>query len=258
MTPAAPEPRAGLAWRLRARLSGEARGRIRALTDPFVGPLGSIRGARTREPLVALTFDDGPSPSATPAILDTLARHRARATWFVLLDRAEAHPDLVRRMLDEGHDVGLHGADHRRLTRLEPHALRKHIGDAARRLAVLTGRPTRWFRPPYGAQDLRSFIAARRSGLDVVVWSADCADWEQHPESEIARRAVAGAAAGGVLLLHDALAADPELPAREPTLDRPRIVDLVLAGLHERSLRAVSMSELLSGRRAHRTAWFRP
>jgi len=245
-------------WRLRARISGEARSRIRRWTDPIAGPLGSIRGAYTGDPVLALTFDDGPDPESTPGVLDALARHQARATWFVLVDRAEANPDLIRRMLAEGHEVGLHGADHTRLTAMKAGEIRHHLASGASRLARLTGRPPRWFRPPYGSQNLRSYLAARRCRLQVVVWSADCADWEQHAESEIARRAVAGAAPGGVLLMHDALAADPELPASEPVLDRPRIVDLVLSGLREHGLRAVSVSELLSGRRAHRTAWFRP
>jgi peptidoglycan/xylan/chitin deacetylase (PgdA/CDA1 family) len=249
---------AGVTWRLRSLLSADARRRVRELTDPLAGPLGSIRGARTSDPVVALTFDDGPDPSSTPGVLDALARSGAHATWFVLVDRAEAHPELVRRMLADGHDVGLHGADHRRLTRLDRRELRGHIAEAQRRLAAVTGEAPRWFRPPYGSQDLPSFVAARRCGMQVVVWSADCEDWVQRAEAEIAQRAVAGVRPGAVLLLHDALAADPDEPAPDPALDRPRIADLVLAGLAARGLRPVSVSELLHGRRVHRTAWFRP
>jgi peptidoglycan/xylan/chitin deacetylase (PgdA/CDA1 family) len=248
----------GLHWRVRSALSGAARRRIRAITDPLVGPLGSIRGAHTREPLVTLTFDDGPDRASTPGVLDALAGHGARAAFFVLADRAEAHPDLIRRMVADGHDVCLHGADHRRLTRLAPAELKPHIADGARRLAALTGQGPRWFRPPYGSQSLRSYVAARRCGMDVVVWSADCSDWEQRPEQEIADQATAAARPGAIVLLHDALAADPEVPAPDPRLDRPGIVHLVLSGLKERGLRAVSLEVLLASGRAHRTAWFRP
>lgn len=247
-----------LMWRLRTRLSGEARRRIRKFTDPLVGPFGSIRGALTSEPLVALTFDDGPDRAHTPRILDVLAEHRMRATWFVLVDQAEACPNLIRRMVAEGHDVGLHGSDHRRLTRLDPRLLRAHIGDAAKRLAALTGQAPRWFRPPYGSQSLWSYVAARRCGMRVVVWSADCQDWTQQPEQLIAQRAVETLVPGAVLLLHDSLAADPEVPAPNPNLDRARIVDLVLTGIDARQLQGVSVSELLTGRRPHLTAWFRP
>lgn len=245
-------------WRLRARLSGAGRRRLRRITDPLSAPFGSIRAARTADPVVALTFDDGPDPASTPGVLDALARHRARATFFVLVDRAEAHPGLIERALGDGHDVGLHGPDHRRLTRLDRGGVRAHIADAARRLAAVTGRRPRWFRPPYGAQSLRTFVAARRCGLDVVVWTADCDDWSERPEEEIARQALAAVRPGAVLLLHDALAADPEEPAPAPALDRAKIADLVLTGMRERGYECVSVSELLTGRPAHRTAWFRP
>lgn len=247
-----------LMWQLRSRLSGEARRYIRKFTDPLVGPFGSIRGVLTRDPVVALTFDDGPDRVHTPRVLDALAKHGMRATWFVLVNRAEACPHLIRRMLDEGHDVGLHGPDHRRLTRLDPRLLRSHITDAMERLAELTGQSPRWFRPPYGSQSLWSFIVTRRCGMQIVVWSADCQDWTQQPEQLIAKRAVETVASGAVLLLHDSLAADPEVPAPNPDLDRATIVDLVLTGLDARGLKSVSMSELLTGRRPHRTAWFRP
>jgi peptidoglycan/xylan/chitin deacetylase (PgdA/CDA1 family) len=251
-------PRQGFLWWLRSRLSESGRVRLRRLSDPVLEPIGSVRGARTRDPLVALTFDDGPDPESTPGVLDVLARHGARATWFVLVDRAEANPKLIRRILAEGHELGLHGADHRRLTTLNPRELRPHIERAARRLGELVGRPPRLFRPPYGAQSLRSYIAARRCGMDVVVWSVDCEDWEQHQELDIATRGVRAAQPGGIVLLHDSLAADPATPVAAPILDRPKIADLLLLGLAERGLQAVSVSALLQGRRAHRTAWFRP
>jgi peptidoglycan/xylan/chitin deacetylase (PgdA/CDA1 family) len=245
-------------WRLRALLSATGRRRLRRITDPLSAPLGSIRAARTADRVVALTFDDGPDPASTPGVLDALARHGARGAFFVLVDRAEAHPQLIERMLDEGHDVGLHGLDHVRLTRLERGRLRTHVAGAAARLAALTGRPPRWFRPPYGSQSLASFVAARRCGMEVVVWSADCEDWVERPEEEIARQAVEASRPGAVLLLHDALAADPDDPAPDPPLDRPKIADLVLTGLAGRGYRSLTLTELLEGRRAHRTAWFRP
>lgn len=244
-----------LVWHLRSRLSGTARRRIRLIIDPLTAPFGSIRGAQTTDPVVALTFDDGPDPASTPGVLDALGRHRVHATFFVLVERAEAHPGLIRRMLDEGHEVGLHGVDHRRLTRLNRRMVRPHIENGIRRLVVVTGQKPRWFRPPYGSQDLRSYIVARRCGMDVVVWSADCEDWVQRPEENIAQQAIEVARPGAVLLLHDSLAADP---AADPVLDRPKIAELLLTGLKGQGVQAVSVSELLHDRRALRTAWFRP
>ena len=248
----------GLLQWLRSRLTPEARRKVRAFTDPLAGPLGSIRGVRTEARVVSLSFDDGPDPAYTSEILDVLLANNATATWFVLVDRAEAHPELIARMLSEGHDVGLHGVDHSRLTRLSRQNLVRHTREGVARLSALTGRPTRFFRPPYGAQNLSSFWVVRREGMESVVWSADCDDWSQHPESVIAERAVGAASPGGLLLLHDALAGDPLDPACHPTLDRRKIVELVVEGLASRGYRSVSLSKLLGLGQVHRTLWFRP
>ena len=247
-----------LLWSLRSAVTADTRRRVRQITDPLSGPLGSIRGARTSERVVALTFDDGPDAVSTPRILDVLARFVARATFFVLVDRAEAHSELVKRILMEGHDVGLHGLDHRRLTRFRSHEVLRHIKLGCNRLAAVTGQKPRWFRPPYGAQGLASYLAARRAGLEVVVWSSDCEDWVSQPEEQVANRAVSGVQAGSVLLLHDAEAIDPFESAPGTKLDRARILGLVLQGLHARGFAATSVSGLLDGRTPHRTAWFRP
>jgi peptidoglycan/xylan/chitin deacetylase (PgdA/CDA1 family) len=250
--------RSGFAEWLRLRLPPSIRRKVRALTDPLAGPLGSIRGVRTQARVVGLTFDDGPDPAYTPGILDVLSAHYATATWFVLIDRAEAHPELIARMLSEGHDVGLHGVDHSRLTRLSRQSLIPHIREGVTRLSAITGRPVRFFRPPYGAQNLSSFRVVRREGMESVVWSADCDDWSQQAETVIAERAVSAASPGVLLLLHDALEGNPLDPACHPTLDRRKLVELVVDGLASQGFRSVSLSELLRLGDVHRTLWFRP
>jgi peptidoglycan/xylan/chitin deacetylase (PgdA/CDA1 family) len=247
-----------LLWSLRAKLPEPARRRIRILTDPISGPLGSIRAVHTADRVVALTFDDGPDPASTPGVLDALARCEARASFFVLIDRAEANAPLIRRMLREGHDVGLHGLDHTRLTLLGLNAIHRQIEVGRDRLAALSGERPRFFRPPYGSQSLGSYLIARRLGMEVVVWSADCDDWVQRPEEQIAEIAVAVAAPGAVLLLHDGMASDPGTPPPNVAIDRARMTSLVLEGLVKGGYRALSLTALLEGRPAHRTAWFRP
>jgi peptidoglycan/xylan/chitin deacetylase (PgdA/CDA1 family) len=251
-------PGIGLAEWLRQHLPSSARRKVRALTDPLAGPLGSIRGVRTEARVVGLSFDDGPDPAYTPKVLDLLLTRQATATWFVLIDRAEAHPELIARMLSEGHDVGLHGVDHQRLTRMTPQELKQHVREGVSRLTALTGRPVCFFRPPYGAQNLLSFRAVRKQGMESVVWSADCDDWSQHPEAVIAARAVRAAAPGALLLLHDGLAGNPLDIASPPALDRALIAALVVEGLESLGLRGVSLSELLKHGEVHRTLWFRP
>ena len=243
---------------LRARLPAGVRRAVRWVTDPLSGPLGSIRGARTGERVIALTFDDGPDPSSTSGVLDVLSRRGVSATFFVLVDRAEAHPELIARLLADGHEVGLHGVDHTRLTHLPPAKVGDHIAEGARRLARVTGAKPRWFRPPYGAQTLRSFLCARRIGMEVVVWSTDCEDWAERSEADIAEKATAAATPGGVILLHDSLAANPGESPPQVAIDRAKVAELLLDGLARRGYRPVSMTRLLQQGKAHRTAWFRP
>ncbi len=243
-------------WRVRSMLTPARRSRLRQVTDPLVGPLGSVRGAGVAD-AVALTFDDGPGPE-TAAILDVLGRHGASATFFVLVEHAEARPALVRRIVAEGHDIALHGLDHQRLTALPTAAVSAHIAEGRRRLERCTGDRIRYFRPPYGSQSLRTFGAARRHGLDVVVWTADAEDWIDHAPAQIAELALDRIEAGGVLLLHDGFESDPAAPLPEPTFDRAEALDRILTGLAGRSLAAVSVSRLLAAGRPHRTAWFRP
>ena len=108
------------------------RGRlVERLLRPFCG---SIVAVRTAEKLIALTFDDGPDPEWTPPVLDALARHGMRATFFVVGERAERHPELVARILAEGHETGSHSWDHPSLPELSPAAVAEQI---ARTRAVL-------------------------------------------------------------------------------------------------------------------------
>jgi peptidoglycan/xylan/chitin deacetylase (PgdA/CDA1 family) len=245
-----------LGWRLRASLTPGRRAALRRATDAWVGPLGSVRGASVPD-AVALTFDDGPGPWTAP-VLDVLARHGATATFFVLVERAEAEPALVRRIVAGGHEVALHGLDHRRLTAMAGPAVRPHIAEGKRRLERCTGRPVRFFRPPYGSQTPRTFAAARRCGLGVVVWTCDAEDWIDSEPRHIAALALERVRPGGVLLLHDGFESDPAAPLPEPTFDRAAALDLLLTGLDGRGLRALDVGRLLAEGRLRRTAWFRP
>jgi peptidoglycan/xylan/chitin deacetylase (PgdA/CDA1 family) len=244
-------------WWVRRRLPRGARARVRRAVDlTWRARAGSVVGAATPTPTVGLTFDDGPDPEVTERLLNTLRDQDIRATFFFLAGHAEALPDLARRVVAEGHEVGLHGADHRRLTTLAPRAVAAHIRDGRDRLAAVTGSQPVWFRPPFGAQSLRTYVAARRAGLDVVVWSADGADWLDDPAEEIAARAQR-VEAGGILLLHER--AGPEPGERQVSLrfDPVEVADRVVEGLRRRGLEPVPVGELVAGG-ARRTVWFRP
>lgn len=120
---------------------------------------------------VALTLDDGPSPRWTPQVLDLLAHHGARATFFVVGAQAQRHPDLVRRAVDEGHEIASHTWSHADLTRLSPDAVRDELERTSELLAGLTGRPPALVRPPWGHIDAVGLLAAAELGAGVVMWS---------------------------------------------------------------------------------------
>jgi peptidoglycan/xylan/chitin deacetylase (PgdA/CDA1 family) len=232
------------------------------MIDRVLSPIGSIDGAHSADgdAAVALTFDDGPDAEATPAVLSALAQGEAKATFFVLADRARARPGLVRRLVAEGHEVGLHGPDHRRITTLDPAEVATGMREARAELEELAGREVRWYRPPYGAQTARNVVAARRAGMTPVVWTAAGADWDhQHPR-EIARRIAADAEPGGVVLLHDGLAGDSRHPDAPDPLEghRGTIVSALLDLLAADGMTGTTVGALVAGGRPRKTTWFKP
>ena len=153
---------------------------------------------------IALTFDDGPDPCSTPAFVDLLARHEVTATFFLVGERAEQHPDIVRALLDAGHELAVHGWTHRCAAVLRPAELG---ADVKRTRQLLEGHGhigTRWYRPPYGIATLSSTAAAARAGLTPLLWTAWGRDWARSatPDS-IVRTVQRTLRPGGTVLLHD-------------------------------------------------------
>lgn len=153
---------------------------------------------------VAITFDDGPHPDGTPAVLATLDRLGWSATFFVLGSAARRHPELVREIRDRGHVVGLHGDDHRYLLARWPRGQVADLRRARDTVEEITGSRCHWWRPPYGVLTGPSLAVAKREGLRPILWSAWGRDWEPSatPDS-IARRVARGSLDGGTVLLHD-------------------------------------------------------
>ena len=144
-------------------------------------PVGSVRSLRSGQPIIVLTFDDGPSPDSTEGLLDALAQFGASATFFVVMTRVRRSPDLLAAIISAGHEVALHGPDHVRLTRLPFREIVERSRAAKVELEDLTGRAVRWIRPPYGSQSLRSWAAVRRAGLTPVMWGGTTWDWKDEP-----------------------------------------------------------------------------
>ncbi len=239
---------------IKSRSGPRARALFRSAADLLLTPVGSIRGSIDPVPMVALTFDDGPDPMITPRLLDLLDARGSVATFFVLTDKADAQPQLIRSMINAGHEIGLHFDRHDRMTRLPLGVVRARLREAKRSLEALAG-PIRFFRPPFGAQNLSTYLVARRLGLDVVCWGVIAEDWVEQPPSEAANRALCDVCGGDVILLHDGL----EVPEGEiaPRFDRVRMVEHLLDGLEQRALKPTTVGGLIEAGGARRAAWFR-
>lgn len=155
-------------------------------------------------PSIALTFDDGPDPRWTPAVLDLLHRHRATATFCLVGRHVAQHPELVRRIAAEGHTLCNHTWSHDVAVLGSRAAVRDELVRTSEAITAASGgaRP-RYFRAPQGRWAPAAVAEADRLGLGLLGWSVDPLDWRRPAAAEIARRVLAGAAPGGIVLLHD-------------------------------------------------------
>jgi peptidoglycan/xylan/chitin deacetylase (PgdA/CDA1 family) len=153
---------------------------------------------------VALTFDDGPDPESTPHFLDALDALGWRATFFMLGEMVRKAPGLAAEVAAAGHEVGVHGDQHRTLLRLGPRTTHDDIQRAADVIASATGGPPTWYRPPFGTLSVGGLLVARRLGLRVVLWTAWGRDWRAEATGEsVAADVLDGFVDGGTVLLHD-------------------------------------------------------
>jgi peptidoglycan/xylan/chitin deacetylase (PgdA/CDA1 family) len=163
---------------------------------------GTITNVVTKDPVAALTFDDGPHPEYTPRLLNILQRYQARATFFMIGEVAQKHPQLVRRVVQEGHVVGNHSWDHPFFPSLSGRARREQIRACEQ---VLAPYGERLFRPPYGAQSLASRLDALWLRHKVVTWNLEAKDWRENNPDWMADRLLQGLRPGSIVLLHDAI-----------------------------------------------------
>ena len=161
------------------------------------------RGPAARR-AVSLTFDDGPDPSFTPAVLDVLARENVRGAFFLIGGRARKAPDLARRIVEAGHDLGNHTWSHSSLWRCGPSETARQIAQGHVAISDAAGRAPAFFRPPWGKTNLAMFATLRRCGVPCVFWTVQPEGRRPVTPAEQARRGTARARAGAIYDLHDA------------------------------------------------------
>lgn len=171
---------------------------IRGIHDWLVG--GAV--FRIAPGSVALTFDDGPDIEQTPAILDVLAEKGIRATFFLIGQRSVQHPEITRRIVNEGHSIGNHTWSHPWLPARSSRCIENELISCQNALADIIGKAPVLMRPPYGSRDFRMYRVARRLGLTPVLWSHDSHDWTGSSSKHILRR-LQRANDGDIVLCHD-------------------------------------------------------
>jgi peptidoglycan/xylan/chitin deacetylase (PgdA/CDA1 family) len=194
--------------------------------------------AAARRGELSLTFDDGPDPELTPQVLDLLERHGARASFFVVAERAAAHPDLVREIVRRGHSVENHSYRHAyTFANNGLGGYRREVGAAQALIAGLTGQPPRFFRAPMGLRSPLLDPVLAKAGLCYVSWTRRGLDTLGGDPGRVLARLTRGLAAGDILLMHD------RRGARAPD-GRPMVLAVLPALLEriaERGLRSVSL-----------------
>ncbi len=210
-----------------------SRAAARGGTDPNL-----VWYVQTDEPVIALTFDDGPDPKYTPQVLETLRRFGAKATFFVIGRNVEQYPDVLKQVAADGHEIGNHTYSHPLRLRKEGNGeVAQQLTKTAELVAQLTGQQTRVFRPPGGAYNGNLVGVAKSLGYEVIIWS-----WTTNPSdayapgvAQIVHRVTDDAAPGDIVLLHDG----------NPHPQTVNALPEILRILSEKGFRFVTVSELL-------------
>lgn len=184
---------------------------------------------------IAMTYDDGPHPQNTPRLLDMLRARNIKATFYVIGRSVDLYPQVVRRTVAEGHEIGNHSNTHRLLSKLGDEELRQEMSRCRDAVGRAAGVQPRTMRPPYGGllQRQRELVHSE-FGYPVILWSVDPLDWKRPGSGVITSRILAGASAGGIVLAHDLHA--QTVDAMPATLD----------GLLKRGFKFVTVSQLLA------------
>ncbi len=186
---------------------------------------------------IAITFDDGPHPRYTPIILDILAQYGAHATFFIIGENAQRYPDLLARILKEGHEIGNHTYLHANLQTVRPDTVKQQILEAEETILELTDLRPKLLRPPGGLYNQYVCDAANALDYEVILWTIDTLDWSHPTPEEIIDKVESNIKSGDIILCHDFIGG-----GSTPTPDALR---RILPDLLREGYEFVTVSELI-------------
>ena len=206
-----------------------------AITAPGHGPKVCFSSVNAGGPYVALTFDDGPNPTLTPRLLEILAKHNVKVTFFVLGECAHANPEVLKREKAEGHEIANHSWSHPNLAKMSDEGVRGQLQRTQDIITQLTGTKPTLMRPPYGAfSERQKRWAADTFGYKVILWAVDPLDWKRPGPSVVAKRIISQTRPGYIILMHD---------IHPGSIDA---VPQILEGLQAKGFKFVTVSQLLA------------
>jgi len=210
---------------------------------PTVPPAGariSYSQVNITQPVVAMTFDDGPHPSLTPKLLDILKERNIKCTFFLIGQNMKAYPQIVRRIIAEGHEIGAHTYTHCSLTSRSDAQIRSELQRSEEVLMAAANYRPQLVRPPYGAINTRiKQLMFSEFGYSTIMWSVDPQDWRRPGVSVVTSRLVSGAHPGAIMLAHD---------IHPPTIQAmPAMFDQLLA----KGYQFVTVSQLMNMEKAN-------
>ena len=184
---------------------------------------------------IALTFDDGPNATLTPKLLDLLAARHLKATFFVIGQNAADHPDVLRRAVREGHEIGNHSWSHPNLGKMSDEAVRRELQKTEEAIVAAIGKKPTLMRPPYGSitANQKRWIH-NEFGYRIILWDVDPLDWKRPGPSVVTARILKETKAGSIVLSHDIH--PPTIEAMPATFDQ----------LMKKGFKSVTVTELLA------------
>jgi len=163
----------------------------------------TFTGLKPGSRMLALTFDDGPNDPYTQQMMDVLARHGVKATFFLIGRFVQQRPEIARALVEAGHVIGIHTWDHPNLIFASSTEVRRQLRQTQQAIFDVTGVEAELFRPPFGGRRPASLRIARACGLQTVMWNVTCYDWKAESADEIVKHAERQIRGGNVILLHD-------------------------------------------------------
>ncbi len=206
---------------------------------------GSIASVEVEEKVIALTFDDGPNPPYTQAMLDTLEKAGIKATFFLMGRHAEAFPDQVKAIADAGHEVANHSYSHRLMLASTKSVALEELQRTNALLENITGHKPIHFRPPYGMQGPGAKLALEQLGLRSILMNVNGSDWEHTSPEPIANAVLESITPGSIVLLHDGQGDVDDPMAQDSRSASVEATAIIIKSLQNQGYRFVTVSDLL-------------